>query len=108
MGDTLSSKSSIDQYLARFEVVSLVMARNSGELEPNEALQRAALGILALLIADRDERIEGSAPRRSDHVLSDAGFSAGEIATLTGRNAEAVRSSLRRRADTGKAGGPKS
>ena len=73
------------------------MAKTESELDASDALQRVALGVLALLIADRDERIEGTAPRRSDHVLADAGFNAGEIAALTGRNPEAVRSSLRRR-----------
>lgn len=58
---------------------------------------RVMLGVLALLAADRDERVEGSLPRRSEVVLADAGFSAREIATFTGRDYEAVRSSLRRR-----------
>jgi hypothetical protein len=56
------------------------------------------LGVLALMAADRDERIEGTTPRRSELVLADAGFTAREIAELTGRDYEAVRSSLRRRA----------
>lgn len=56
------------------------------------------LGLLALLVAERDERVEELPPRRSELVLADAGFTAQEIATLTGRNHEAVRSSLRRRA----------
>jgi hypothetical protein len=59
---------------------------------------RVMLGVLALLAADRDERIDGSTPRRSELVLADAGFSAREIATLTARDYEAIRSSLRRRA----------
>lgn len=56
------------------------------------------LGVLALLAADRDDRIEDAPSRRSELVLADAGFTAQEIAKLTGRNYEAVRSSLRRRA----------
>jgi hypothetical protein len=63
---------------------------------PEDLSQRALLGILALLAADRDERLEGGTPRRTEIVLSDAGFSAREIANLTGREYEAVRSSLRR------------
>lgn len=58
------------------------------------------LGVLALRAADRDERAEDLPPRRSELVLADGGFSAQEIAKLTGRNYEAVRSSLRRRAHT--------
>jgi DNA-directed RNA polymerase specialized sigma24 family protein len=63
---------------------------------PEDLTQRALLGILALLAADRDERLEGGTPRRTELVLADAGFSAREIANLTGREYEAVRSSLRR------------
>jgi DNA-directed RNA polymerase specialized sigma24 family protein len=59
---------------------------------------RLMLGVLALLAEDRDERVDGLPPRRSELVLADAGFSAQEIAKLTGRNYEAVRSSLRRHA----------
>lgn len=61
---------------------------------------RIMLGVLALLAADRDERADDLPPRRSELVLADAGFTAQEIAKLTGRNYEAVRSSLRRRAQT--------
>jgi hypothetical protein len=60
--------------------------------------RQVMLGILALLVADRDERVGESPPRRSELVLADAGFSARDIAKLTGREYEAVRSSLRRRA----------
>jgi hypothetical protein len=59
---------------------------------------RIMLGMLVLLAADRDERVDESPPRRSELVLADAGFTAQEIAKLTGRNHEAVRSSLRRHA----------
>jgi DNA-directed RNA polymerase specialized sigma24 family protein len=55
-------------------------------------------GMVALLAADRDDRIDDGPPRRSEIVLADAGFSAQEIAKITGRNYEAVRSSLRRHA----------
>lgn len=54
------------------------------------------LGVLALLAADRDERVEGTSARRTELILEDAGFSAREIATLTGKDYEAVRSTLRR------------
>lgn len=52
--------------------------------------------MLALLAADRDERVEGTTPRRTEIILDDAGFSAREIAQLTGKEYEAVRSSIRR------------
>ena len=69
---------------------------NGGGLDTS----RIVLGVLALLAADRDERAEDLPPRRSELVLADAGFTAQEIAKLTGRNYEAVRSSLRRRTQT--------
>lgn len=58
--------------------------------------ERVLFGMLALLAADRDERVEGTTPRRTEVILEDAGFSAREIAQLTGKEYEAVRSSLRR------------
>jgi hypothetical protein len=68
---------------------------------------RVMLGVLALLAADRDEHIDESPPRRSELVLADAGFSAREIAKLTGWEHEAVRSSLRRRVQAKAKGRPK-
>jgi DNA-directed RNA polymerase specialized sigma24 family protein len=52
--------------------------------------------LVALLAADRDERADENPVRRSEAVLSDAGFSYQEIAHLTGKKTQAVRSSLRR------------
>jgi hypothetical protein len=54
------------------------------------------LGILALLAADRDERVEGSKPRRTELILADAGFGPREIAQLLSKEHEAVRSTVRR------------
>lgn len=54
------------------------------------------LGILALLAADRDERVGESTPRRTELILADAGFSPRVIAQLLGKEHEAVRSTLRR------------
>ena len=58
--------------------------------------ERLLAGVIALLAADRDERADELPPRRSELVLSEIGFSAGEIAISTGKNKEAVRSVLRR------------
>lgn len=52
--------------------------------------------LVALIAADRDERADGVPVRRSELVLSDAGFSYQEIARLTGKKIQAVRSTLRR------------
>lgn len=65
---------------------------------------RVMLGLVALLAADRDERVEDIPPRRSELVLADAGFTVREVATLTSRKCEAVRSSLRRRAPKASSG----
>lgn len=76
-------------------MVSEELSKDSQVRIEDAHLMRA---VLALMAADRDERIEGSSPRRSEIVLADAGFSAREISGLTGRKYEAVRSALRRRA----------
>jgi hypothetical protein len=57
---------------------------------------RVLLGILALLAADRDERVEGSNPRRTELILPDAAFSPREIAQLLCKEPEAARSTVRR------------
>jgi DNA-directed RNA polymerase specialized sigma24 family protein len=75
------------------------MAEKPPETAPPE---RVLLGILALLAAERDERVEGVTPRRTELILTDAGFSAREIAQLTGKEYEAVRSSVRRTAEAAK------
>jgi hypothetical protein len=80
--------------------------RENMAAEPRERDERALdtsrimLGVLTLLAADRDELAEDLPTRRSELVLADAGFTTQGIAKLTGRNYEAVRSSLRRRAQT--------
>jgi DNA-directed RNA polymerase specialized sigma24 family protein len=53
--------------------------------------------LVALQIADRQERIAGADdPRPTDVVLADAGLALGDIAQLTGRNYEAVKTTIRR------------
>jgi DNA-directed RNA polymerase specialized sigma24 family protein len=69
------------------------MAENSATSTDTD---RIMLGILALLAADRDERVEGSTPRRTEVILGDAGFSPREISQLLGKELEAVRSTVRR------------
>ena len=59
-----------------------------------ELLLRA---LLLLAIADREERdAPVSARRRTELLLSDAGFSLHEIASFTGRPYETVKSTIRR------------
>ena len=66
--------------------------------------EKVMRGVLALLAADRDERIDKTSARKSELVLADAGFSWQEIARLTGKNPEAVRSLLRRSSKKGRSG----
>jgi DNA-directed RNA polymerase specialized sigma24 family protein len=58
--------------------------------------QRLTLAQTVLLAAAYDQLAERSGAPRSELILSDAGLDHGEIAAATGRNAEAVRSSIRR------------
>lgn len=53
-------------------------------------------GILALLIAEREDRLGDEPMRRTEVVLADAGISMGQIARLTGKKYETVKTTLRR------------
>jgi DNA-directed RNA polymerase specialized sigma24 family protein len=64
--------------------------------------EQVLLGILALLAAERDERVADATPRKTELILTDAGFSPREIAQLTGKEYEAVRSSIKRAGDAKK------
>jgi hypothetical protein len=72
------------------------MPGESGEPEAGGDLLMTMRGVLALLAADRDDRVDDRKPKRSELVLADAGFKAREIATITGKPYEAIKSSLRR------------
>jgi DNA-directed RNA polymerase specialized sigma24 family protein len=64
----------------------------------------ALRAIAALAAAARDDEIErGAAIRRSELVLAGVGLSYQQIASLTGRSPEAVRSLLRRTKSDGHA-----
>ena len=64
------------------------------------SLDRAMVGILAILIADREDRLTNSDdPRRTEVVLADAGMSLSEIVMLTGKKYEAVKTTIRRARD---------
>jgi DNA-directed RNA polymerase specialized sigma24 family protein len=79
--------------LYRFYTMSEKPAETSSAVESSG---RTLAALVALLAADRDERADEKPVRRSEVVLSDAGFSYQEIARLTGKKIEAVRSTLRR------------
>jgi DNA-directed RNA polymerase specialized sigma24 family protein len=66
--------------------------------ETDSSTDRALTALVALLAADRDDRvIEGRTGERSEYVLEDAGLTYQEIAALTGKKTENVRGTLRRR-----------
>jgi DNA-directed RNA polymerase specialized sigma24 family protein len=60
------------------------------------APEKILLGILALLAAERDERVDDATPRKTEVVLAEAGFGPREAAQLTGKDYESVRGHIRR------------
>lgn len=66
----------------------------------NHALDqdRAINAVLALLVADREERLagDGAEPRKSEVVLASVGLTANEIAPLVGKSTDAVTKSIQR------------
>jgi DNA-directed RNA polymerase specialized sigma24 family protein len=59
--------------------------------------ERLLAGLVALLAAERDERLDHRIDeRRSEVLLADAGLSISEIADVLGRSPEAVKSTVRR------------
>lgn len=62
--------------------------------------EKALAGTLALLIAEREERLNGTEgrnqPARTEVLLAGVGLTAPEIAQLMGKNLEAVRKAIQR------------
>jgi DNA-directed RNA polymerase specialized sigma24 family protein len=54
------------------------------------------LAAVVLQLADREERLTGAEPVRSEVLLAEAGLSLTAIAQLTGRKYEAVKTAVRR------------
>jgi DNA-directed RNA polymerase specialized sigma24 family protein len=58
---------------------------------------RAIVGVLALLVAEREERLNGDKDaRKTEVVLSRAGLKADEVAAVMGKKVDAVRKTLQR------------
>ena len=58
---------------------------------------KALAGVLALLVAEREERLgEQEKPPRTEILLANAGLTAAEIATLLGKSLDAVRKTIQR------------
>ena len=69
----------------------------AGDQEPPNRQERLLAALVALLAAERDERLDHRIDeRRSEVVLADAGMSIAEIAQVLGRSPEAVKSAVRR------------
>ncbi len=74
------------------------MAAGSKTAEPLTA-DKALLGVLALLVAEREERLEAGTngkPRKTELILATSGLNPQEIATLMGKNVAAIRKSIER------------
>lgn len=76
-----------------------------GSATPVLSGEKAIVGLLALALADREERLRSrenakaeskTTLRRSETVLSDAGLTLPEIARLVGRDYEVVKGVVRR------------
>ena len=72
---------------------------------PEEAidLARSAAALVALLAAEREERLsQTDSPRRTEVLLSDAGLTPHEISRLTGKSFAAVVKAIQRAKGSGR------
>lgn len=61
------------------------------------SVEKAMMGILALLAAEREERLTDSGEaQRTEVILSNAGMTASEIGRVLGRSRDAVRMTITR------------
>ena len=74
------------------------MAVDNKSQEKNQIAAEAALaGVLALLVDERESRTKDDrSATRTEVLLSNAGLSITEIATLMGKNYDTVKTALRR------------
>ncbi len=64
------------------------------------AVEELLLASVVLQLADREERVTGAAPVRSEVLLAEAGLTLTTIAALTGKNYETVKATVRRARQT--------
>ena len=62
----------------------------------NTTVERLLTAQLAILIADREERLKKADPQKTELILHSAGLKVTEIATLLGRKADTVRKVIKR------------
>lgn len=60
------------------------------------SVEQLLAAMVALQVADRDERLTGAAARRTELVLTDAGLGLSDVARLTGRPYDTVKTAVRR------------
>jgi hypothetical protein len=73
--------------------------KSNGALAPSEItpeVGKLLTGILAVLVSERDERLGGGDGRPTAVILAEAGLTYGEIAQVTGRPYETIKSAVRR------------
>ncbi len=81
---------------------TIAIAAKKQEVSPLDP-DKALTGILALLVAEREDRLnDRSEPRKTETILADAGLGIGDIAQLTGKNYDAVKMTIRRSKGGGK------
>jgi hypothetical protein len=67
------------------------------ESVPALSIEQSMGGVLALLVAEREERISGGGePLKTEVVLAAAGVLPAQIASLTGKKPDAVRKAIQR------------
>jgi hypothetical protein len=65
------------------------------QVEPDVTTDLGILGVLALLAADREDRIAaGATIRRTETILSEAGFPISQIARILGKKYDTVHNAL--------------
>ncbi len=75
----------------------MAKARRGAEVQPTVPLDQAIAGVLAVLVAEREDRLKPpQEPRKIEWILDDAGVGVLAIAKLTGKQAPAVRMSIAR------------
>ena len=76
---------------------SRALAASSQAAEESLTLDRTLRALLALQVADREDRLNtDSPPRKTEFVLVEAGLTLGEVARLTGKPYETVKGTVRR------------
>lgn len=65
--------------------------------EETDFTEKVMVGLLAMICADREERLNaGAVGRKPEVILAEAGLSVGDIARVTGRKYNTVKTIVRR------------